>query len=137
MSNKTQLATNNTQLASLIQTLQGKAAGAGGASVETANVAITSIVNMQRIVYTSFDDGVMIINCVDSGTTFTLTNVACNTPIFCITNNTMMDIGVIVTGVAEIVYGDANGEYGYILCLNCASPGDATITIDNHSVGGQ
>ena len=32
MSNKTQLQTNNTQLASLIQTLQGKAAGGGGSS---------------------------------------------------------------------------------------------------------
>lgn len=33
MSNKTQLATNNTQLASLIQTLQGKAAGGGGGTL--------------------------------------------------------------------------------------------------------
>ena len=40
MSNKTQLSTNNTQLASLIQTLQGKAAGGGGSSVETCTVQI-------------------------------------------------------------------------------------------------
>lgn len=32
MSNKTQLSNNNTQLASLIQTLQGKATGGGGAT---------------------------------------------------------------------------------------------------------
>lgn len=39
MSNKTQLQTNNTQLASLIQTLQGKAAGGSG-SVETCTVTV-------------------------------------------------------------------------------------------------
>ena len=41
MSNKTQLATNNTQLASLIQTLQGKAAGGGG-GMQTATVTSTA-----------------------------------------------------------------------------------------------
>jgi hypothetical protein len=41
MSNKTQLQTNNTQLASLIQTLQDKAAGgSGGGSVETCTINI-------------------------------------------------------------------------------------------------
>lgn len=39
MSNKTQLQANNTQLASLIQTLQGKATGGGG-SVEACTVEI-------------------------------------------------------------------------------------------------
>lgn len=42
MSNKTQLQTNNTQLASLIQTLQGKAAGGGGGA-ETCTVEILSV----------------------------------------------------------------------------------------------
>jgi hypothetical protein len=45
MSNKTQLQTNNTQLASLIQTLQGKAAGGGGSSgggAETCTVEIVA-----------------------------------------------------------------------------------------------
>ena len=37
MSNKTQLSTNNTQLASLIQTLQGKATGGG---IDTCSVRI-------------------------------------------------------------------------------------------------
>lgn len=43
MSNKTQLQANNTQLAALIETLQGKAAGggSGGASVETCTVKIS------------------------------------------------------------------------------------------------
>lgn len=40
MSNKTKLATNNTQLASLIQELQGKAAGGGG-GMQTATVTST------------------------------------------------------------------------------------------------
>lgn len=44
MSNKTQLQANNTQLASLIQELQGKAAGGGGgASVETCTVEIVAV----------------------------------------------------------------------------------------------
>lgn len=40
MSNKTQLSNNNTQLASLIQELQGKATGGGGASVEMCTVSL-------------------------------------------------------------------------------------------------
>lgn len=40
MSNKTQLQTNNTNLAALIETLRGKAAG-GGASVETCTIKAT------------------------------------------------------------------------------------------------
>lgn len=48
MSNKTQLSTNNTQLASLIQTLQGKAAGGGGASVETCSVTIKGNIGKAR-----------------------------------------------------------------------------------------
>lgn len=41
MSNKTQLSNNNDKLASLIQELANKAAGGGGASVETCTVVIT------------------------------------------------------------------------------------------------
>ena len=42
MSNKTQLSNNNTQLASLIQELQGKASGGSGGSVETCEVTVYS-----------------------------------------------------------------------------------------------
>lgn len=43
MSNKTQLSNNNTQLASLIQTLQGKATGGGGGGgVETCTITLAS-----------------------------------------------------------------------------------------------
>lgn len=53
MSNKTQLSNNNTQLASLIQELQGKAAGGGGdASVETCNVHIVVDNSMPFIIWT-------------------------------------------------------------------------------------
>ena len=41
MSNKTQLQTNNAQLASLIQTLQGKATGSGTSSIDTCTISIT------------------------------------------------------------------------------------------------
>lgn len=40
MSNKTQLLNHNERLASVIQTLQGKAAGGGGASAETVTISL-------------------------------------------------------------------------------------------------
>lgn len=52
MSNKTQLATNNTQLATLIQTLQGKAAGGGGATyyyMDEENVVETEFGYMYHV----------------------------------------------------------------------------------------
>lgn len=57
MSNKTQLQANNTQLASLISTLQGKAAGGGGASVETCTVSISYC---GQVYYTGVENGVMV-----------------------------------------------------------------------------
>ena len=57
MSNKTQLQTNNTQLASLIQTLQGKAAG-GGASVETCSIRlICNTSDIYGYSYLAYRDG--------------------------------------------------------------------------------
>ena len=61
MSNKTQLQTNNTKLASLIETLQGKAAGggSGAASLETCTVTFVNddimppaLIGHQTVYYT-------------------------------------------------------------------------------------
>lgn len=54
MSNKTQLQANNTQLASLIQELQGKAAGGAVASVETCEVSVSGA---YFVFYTGVENG--------------------------------------------------------------------------------
>ena len=55
MSNKTQLQTNNTQLASLIQTLQGKAAGGGSGGDETGGLP-TGVTAMASGILTPSND---------------------------------------------------------------------------------
>jgi hypothetical protein len=64
MSNKTQLQTNNTKYASLIETLRGKAVGGGssdGASIDTCTVTITtSSTSILGTTYTKFIDNKLI-----------------------------------------------------------------------------
>lgn len=57
MSNKTQLQTNNATLASLIQTLQGKAAGGGssGNNIQTRTVDIRSVKSISSVIYMTTD----------------------------------------------------------------------------------
>lgn len=81
MSNKTKLQANNTQLASLIQTLQGKAAG-GGASVETCTVTLSdpeAVSAPYYYSYISLENGNIKANGVSNNTTrnVTLENVVC------------------------------------------------------------
>lgn len=63
MSNKTQLQANNTQLASLIQTLQGKAAGGGGAGgigpMCTLNISATGPSNGLTVYYMDSDMNIL------------------------------------------------------------------------------
>ena len=88
MSNKTQLSTNNTKLASLIQELQGKAAGGGsGGGVETCSVRLHS--NAEAVGYWyacpvlksdgTVDVETTLINGYDGKTSFDITieNVVC------------------------------------------------------------
>ena len=86
MSNKTQLQANNTQLASLIQTLQGKAVGGGGggASVETCTVKLgdSSYASMRPYCYsyTHLDNNGNVTSTAvknNSAATVTLNNVVC------------------------------------------------------------
>lgn len=83
MSNKTQLSTNNTKLASLIQELQGKAAGGGSGAAETCTVNVIGASTAYRpyyISYTTVDDsGNLSSQAIgpNSSASVTLENVAC------------------------------------------------------------
>ena len=81
--NKTQLQTNNTRLASLIDELKGKAAGSGGA-VETCTV---TIVNARDICYIGLENG-NIVTKISEGTNDRNSShtiqVCKNTPITCV-----------------------------------------------------
>lgn len=84
MSNKTQLQTNNTKLAALIETLSGKAAGGG--SVDTCTIVINNEVynlghGLGTYAFTTFENGEISINFYD-GTTikqaqYKFENVVC------------------------------------------------------------
>lgn len=73
MSNKTQLSNNNAQLASLIQELQGKAAGGSG-SVETCTVVFGNVVGYTEpddvVAYTD-GNGQMQVEAIDGGMSIT------------------------------------------------------------------
>lgn len=83
MSNKTQLQANNTQLASLIQTLQGKAAGGGGSGggVETCTVKLIIRSGWNQYGFTVYKNGVIDVETVtapySAGTTIVAENVVC------------------------------------------------------------
>lgn len=77
MSNKTQLQTNNTKLESLIQTLQGKAAGGG--SVETCTLNIGSYILTAGA--TLYQDGA-ILAYNGRGNNGTCENVVCGSTIY-------------------------------------------------------
>lgn len=85
MSNKTQLSTNNTKLASLIQELTNKATGGGGAAVETCTVTVAFNSSAELLIsYTAYESGVYeqkSEHIYNYGQTVTLSNVVCNTTI--------------------------------------------------------
>ena len=92
MSNKTQLQANNTQLASLIHELQGKAAG-GGASVETC----TFTVNGGYIIGAAvLDNGVISTVSYEPGNVNSQDNV--------------------VSGSVVFIRGSQGGEHSFVNC---------------------
>lgn len=107
MSNKTQLSTNNTQLASLIQTLQGKAAGGGG-SVETCTVTVTcSTSTLWKYVCTGYENGeyVPLYSSIWNGVganTATIENVVCGSAMYFVATNGSTNTSVI-NGTAEFL----------------------------------
>lgn len=112
MSNKTQLSTNNTQLASLIQTLQGKAAGGGaGGSVETCTV-ILDVQNAMLHGYTStiYTDGNIQSNNVNLGNNgiyeeqVTIENVICNSGLSLIAAGWNGSLAITIDGNATLDY---------------------------------
>lgn len=89
MSNKTQLQANNTQLASLIQTLQGKAAGGGGSSggeIKTCTVVVNNEIASKSYglcewIFNVVENGEIKVNAYTGSiicdSTFTFENVVC------------------------------------------------------------
>ena len=103
MSNKTQLQTNNTKLAALIETLNGKAAG--GASVETCSVEMkhyptySTSFALTQVVYLAVDaNGDIVVKKLSSsdGTishttnSFVLTDVVCPSILFAYAGGTRL-----------------------------------------------
>lgn len=102
MSNKTQLQTNNTQLASLIQTLQGKAAGSGGASVETCTVTVNASA-LGMIGYTRYSDGAIeacqyTMTTSDKSENLVFTNVVCNSALTYLSTSYFMIFATTISG---------------------------------------
>lgn len=128
MSNKTQLSTNNTQLASLIQTLQGKAAGGGaGGSIETCEVSVT---NCYYVFYTGVENGNLVAK-MSSGTSTSSDHAftACrNSAILC--GN---PIGSLVTGTLS---GAVSLLYGTYYCALELTDSTAVIRFSSGSSGG-
>lgn len=129
MSNKTQLQANNTQLASLIQTLQGKATGGGGASVETCTVTVNAVGGyVTTYLFTTYENGQWGAACnwFMDDTTVTIENVSCNTA-FCIATN--------LAGASARITGDverqgASGQYLFYFLKS--NPG-STVTLEIYS----
>ena len=112
MSNKTQLQTNNTQLASLIQTLQGKAAGGGGGGVETCTVTVNAS-NRGAIAYTKYSEG-NIEACVyrmtvnDKSQNIVFTNVICSSALSYLSSNYFMMLATNINGEGALLDSDSN-----------------------------
>lgn len=134
MSNKTQLQTNNTKYASLIESLRGKALPGGGSSGDGANIETCTVT-----IIPSPDESMMDGLCIYSATCYennvittkslcnmggiytpiTLTNVIINSVIHC---GSMQNMSCIVTNGEVLV---SHGRYGH-----CVKPtGDATIDL--------
>lgn len=133
MSNKTQLQANNTQLASLIQTLQGKAAGGGGAaggSLDTCTVTF-ECQDGQSLgwVYTAVKNGEVVPVCEvrasdQTATSATLENVLCGSAIEVV--STLALVGTTCGGGVEY---HATGCYPNIRIFKAPSVAGAIGTI--------
>lgn len=123
MSNKTQLQTNNTQLASLIQTLQGKAAGGGGGGVETCTVTVTGGGSSTRAHYTAFENETMCAKEIGGAGGVTIENVVCGSSVF------FSNIGNLLSATATA--GTIMGESGASMYYEAPrEPVDASITVE-------
>lgn len=125
MSNKTQLSNNNTKLASLIQELQGKAAG-GGASVEMCTVTISNAGNYIAVLYPTYENGMFTPN-------YASCNYGASPAPFDIPKGHVI---YIITGEghtyldaenAEIIFNITDGHAGWDM-MGIRVTGDVTIT---------
>lgn len=138
MSNKTQLQTNNTQLASLISTLQGKAAGGGGAAVETCSVrvyATDGATCLYQVQYTAFEDGKVVSKRVVNNEDYVLQNfdityenVCCGT-VFYVSGGAMSGVAWTLSGAEHATeYGGYDSRW---FRVNVAAGETATIKMND------
>ena len=127
MSNKTQLATNNTQLASLIQTLQGKATGGGGGGVETCtlNINASGIRNMK---YTTVDDNGKITTVIGNSIAETNKSIKCVIGTIVYFYNDGGPGATASTSGCEVLTLQSSAMSCYLL-LTCCAGETASITI--------
>ena len=133
MSNKTQLSNNNTKLASLIQTLQGKATGGGGAAVETCSLTITC--NDGSYIYwlsaTVYRDGkimTVIPTANETCKTYTLDDVVCGTSMLVMIGG-LDFVGFSISGGGERVFPDSGYMYTYYGFIKMPSEAGANVTV--------
>lgn len=120
MSNKTQLSNNNTKLASLIQELQGKAAGGGSGSAEIKSGELTVEISRSSPGYYDY-------KLTADGFTPTKYNI------LIIYANETNDNGATVNALLAVVWGELKfGDYdkGFQLSNTIIAPKDITIMPD-------
>jgi hypothetical protein len=127
MSNKTQLATNNTQLASLIQTLQGKAAGGGGASLDTCTVNFSGFTagsdDGYPVLFQTVENGEVVIKS-ENGSALRSVTMLCNGLLICGVDSFVSNVtvtGNISTIIDNSVYG---GQFNLLAAIPNLSSGE-------------
>lgn len=132
MSNKTQLQANNEQLASLIQTLQGKAQG-GGSAVETCTVKIVdtgegkSAPEFETVYITGYDH--------ETGLVFTEMTFVTDGAEFDVVSGSYIFLGDGFAGtyISDVTNGDiVNNAYNQFVVKATAAAGE-TVTISAYN----
>jgi hypothetical protein len=136
MSNKTQLQTNNTKYASLIETLRGKAAGSSGASIETCTLTIKSLFGSIAYIATCFINGENVVRfeninfATSNNTTVTIDNVISGSAIYIRTVGYVMP-AYSVTGGATCLECAKNGKNNWVFSAPTEESGTITVWEDD------
>lgn len=128
MSNKTQLQTNNTTLASIIQTLQGKAAGGSSGGVETCQVIVNLFAGQSYTLgYTTIDDDGNVIGVTESRKSGTISiNCVCNTHI---TVTSIAPVDSCNAENAEVLYNEELSTVLHLIVVALKAQPEETVTV--------